>query len=278
MRSFIQFLLRNYAALIFILLELASFYFVFSYNKFQHTFFVNTANEVSGNVLNTYGNFQTYFTLDKVNDSLVAENAALRAQLNESRMLDTVNQYTAKDSLGKQLYTYIPAEVIGNSYTEPNNYITLNRGTNHGIQKNMGVITSEGIVGQVVNVSDNFSVVMSVLHSRFKTPVAIKNNNAQGRLVWEGKDPTSVNMIEVSEPGLLKEGDTIITTAVSTMFPANTIVGTLLSYGKDQGRNFYTLDLKLSTNFSSLKYVYVVNDLMRAERDSLQMEVLNADR
>jgi len=278
MRSFIQFLLRNYAALIFILLELVSFYFVFSYNKFQHTFFVNTANEVSGNVLNTYGNFQTYFTLDKVNDSLVAENAALRAQLRESLAIDTVNQYTAKDSLGRQLYTYIPAEVIGNSYTEPNNYITLNRGSSHGIQKNMGVISSNGIVGQVVNVSENFSVVMSVLHSRFKTPVAIKNNNAQGRLIWEGKDPTTVNMVEVSEPGLLKQGDTIITTPVSTMFPANTIVGTLESYGKEQGRNFYTLDLKLSTNFSALKYVYVVNDLMRTERDSLQMEVLNADR
>lgn len=278
MRSFIQFLIRNYAIIIFILLEAVSFYFVFTYNKFQHTYFVNTAGEMSGNVLDRYHNFKSYFSLDEVNDSLINENARLRAQLRESMMIDTTGVYSIKDSAGKQLYTYIPAEVISNSYTEPNNYITLNRGSNHGIQKNMGVISSNGIAGQVVEVSPNFSVVMSVLHSRFKASVAIKRNNTQGRLLWDMKDPSHIRMVEVSEQGFPAIGDTIFTTRSSMIYPPGIIVGTISDFGKEAGNNYYTLDIKLSTDFSALQYVYVVNDLMRTERDTLQTKVLNADR
>lgn len=278
MRSFIQFLIRNYAIIIFLLLETASFYFVFTYNKFQHTYFVNTAGELSGNVLDRYHNFKSYFSLDQVNDSLINENARLRAQLEESMIIDTSKFYIASDSAGKQLYTYIPAEVISNTYTEPNNYITLNRGSNHGIEKNMGVISSNGIAGQVVEVSSNFSVVMSVLHSRFKASVAIKRNNTQGRLLWNMKDPTRINMVEVSEQGFPSIGDTIFTTRSSMIYPPGIMVGTVADFGKEAGNNYYTLDIKLSTDFSSLKYVYVVNDLMRTERDSLQTKVINADR
>ncbi len=278
MRSFIQFILRYYAVILFILLQGISFYFVFTYNKFHHTFFVNTANDVSGNVLNTYGNFKTYFSLDKVNDSLISENARLRSMLGESYLIDTSHASIMRDSLGKQLYAYIPAEVISNSYTETNNYITLDRGSNQGILKNMGVISSNGIAGQVIKVSPNFSVVMSVLHSRFKASVAVKRNNTQGRLLWDVTDPSMVHMVEVSEQGFPTIGDTIVTTRASSIFPPGIMVGTIEKFGKEAGTNYYTLNIKLSTDFSSLKYVYVVNDLMRAEIDSLQNEVLNADR
>ncbi len=278
MRSFIQFIFRYYAVILFILLEGISFYFVFTYNQFHHTFFVNSANNVSGNVLNTYGNFKTYFSLDKVNDSLITENARLRSMLDESYLIDTSHASIMRDSLGRQIYAYIAAEVISNSYTEINNYITIDRGSNHGVEKNMGVISSSGIAGQVIKVSPNFSVVMSVLHSRFKASVAVNRNNTQGRLLWDINDPARVHMVEVSEQGFPKVGDTIVTTRSSEIFPPGIIVGMIESFGKEAGTNYYTLDIKLSTDFSSLQYVYVVEDKMRAEIDSLQNEVINADR
>ncbi|MFI5171892.1 MAG: rod shape-determining protein MreC [Chitinophagales bacterium] len=275
MRSFFLFIIRYYAIFLFLLLELISLYFVFTYNNFHRTYFINSANTITGNVLNTYGNFQTYFTLREVNDSLLNENALLRQQIVESVKLDTNALTGFKDSSGVQLYNYISAEVIGNSISEPNNYITLDRGSNSGIEVNWGVITSSGIVGKVVKVSPNFCVVMSVLNSQFKSPVAIKKNNAGGRILWEGKSPTHVSIIEVSEPGRLMQGDTIIST--STRYPPGTMIGTLQKYGKEPGSNYYKLDVKLSTNFNSLKYVYVVNELMKLERETLENEVINAD-
>ncbi len=277
MRSFFLFILRHYAVFMFLLLELISLYFVFTINNFHHTYFINSANKVTGNVLNTYGNFQTYFTLREVNDSLLNENAFLRAKIAESNKLDTSNVYIVKDSLNVQLYSYIPATVVGNSVAESNNFITLNKGSNHGIEENWGVFTSSGIVGKVVRVSPNYSVVMSVLHSQFRVPVAVKKTNAQGRILWEGKFPTHVSMIEVSEPGQLAKGDSITTGNNSVMFPPNIMVGILEDYGKEPGSNYYKLDVKLTTNFSSLKYVYVVHELMKAERETLENEVINAD-
>lgn len=275
MRSFFLFLIRHYVTFLFLLLELISFYLIFTFNSFHNTYFVNSANTLSGNVLNTYGNFQEYFSLREVNDSLMAENSLLREHLLLAEISDTARN-VAIDTLGNPLYSYITAEVIGNTYTEANNYITLNKGSEHGIAVNMGVITSNGIVGRVVKVSPNFSVVMSVLHSQFVSRVAVKRTNAQGRLKWDGRSPTHIDIIEVSEPGKLHKGDTITTTRVSPMFPPDIPVGTLIDYGKDPGSNYYTLDVKLSTNFSALRYVYVVNELMSAERNALEGQIEDA--
>ena len=282
MRSFFLFIIRHYTVFLFLLLEFISLYFVFTYNNYHRTFFINSANGVTGNVLNTYGNFQDYFALREVNDSLLIENSRLRAQLAESNKIDTSSVYSVKDSFGIQLYSYIPAEVIGNTITEPNNFITLNKGSNHGIKETMGVITSSGIVGRVVKVSPNYSVVMSVLHSQFRSRVAVKKNNATGRMMWEGKSPTHISIVEVSEPGQLQKGGSIVTVAGSISaklgsFPPNIMVGILEDFGKDQGSNYYRLDVKLSTNFNALKYVYVVNEIMREERETIENEVINAD-
>jgi rod shape-determining protein MreC len=94
--------------------------------------------------------------------------------------------------------------------------------------------------------------------------------------VWDGKVPTHVRVIEVSEPGQLLLGDTIITTPASPLYPPDILVGTLQEYGKDEGSNFYTLDVKLSTNFGNLRYVYVVNNILKAERDSLEIQTIDA--
>ena len=275
MRSFFLFIIRHYVVFLFMLLELIALYFVFTYNNFHNTYFINSANSATGNVLNTYGNFQEYFALRQVNDSLMKENAQIREQLLLSDLPDTSDVIVA-DTLGKPLYSYIPAEVIGNSFTEPNNYITLNKGSVDGIKENMAVITSSGIVGKVVKVSANFSVVMSALHSQFVSRVAVKKNNAQGRLTWTGKYATHINVIQVSEPWQIVKGDSVITTKISAMFPPNIMVGTIEDYGKDPGSNYYTLNVKLSTNFSALKFVYVVNEPMKAERDALENQVTDA--
>jgi rod shape-determining protein MreC len=275
MRSFFLFIIRHYAVFLFVLLELTALYFVFTYNNFHKTYFINSANSLTGNVLNTYGNFQEYFALRQVNDSLMKENAAIRQQLLFADSHDT-SAVTVKDTMGVPLYSYIPAEVVGNSFTEPNNYITLNKGSEDGIKENMGVITSSGIVGKVVKVSPNFSVVMSTLHSQFVSRVAVKKNNAQGRLTWTGKHATHIDIIQVSEPGQIVKGDTVITTKISPMFPPDIMVGTIESYGKNPGSNYYTLNVKLSTNFSALKFVYVVNELMQKEREELEKQGADA--
>ncbi|MFN3939663.1 MAG: rod shape-determining protein MreC, partial [Chitinophagales bacterium] len=148
-------------------------------------------------------------------------------------MADTTSEVKVNDSMGALLYSYIPAIVINNSYTEPNNYMTLNKGALHGIKKDMGVITANGIVGIVKSVSPNYSVVLSVLHGDYSTRVAVKRNNAQGRLQWVYGNPKMARVVDVSEPGMLYEGDTIVTTEFSMAYPPGHPVAILKSYGRE---------------------------------------------
>ncbi|HCK21804.1 MAG TPA: rod shape-determining protein MreC, partial [Bacteroidetes bacterium] len=134
-----------------------------------------------------------------------------------------------------------------------------------------GVITSSGIVGIVKEVSPDFSVIISVLHGSFHTRVAVQKNDEQGRLVWDGKDSRIVKIIDVSEPGKLEQGDSIVTTRFSMAFPDGYPVGVLESYGKETGSNFYTLKVRLSTDFSRLRYVYVVDYLLKDQQMELEL-------
>ncbi|MBK7107726.1 MAG: rod shape-determining protein MreC [Bacteroidetes bacterium] len=272
MRNFLQFLFRNHVLILFIILEVSSFWLIFSNNLYHNTYFINTANSVSGDVLNTYGNLTNYFYLKQVNDSLMLENISLREQLGLKTIQDSTQIISVNDSTGELLYSYIPALVINNSFTEPNNYITLNKGAKDGIKKDMGVITSNGVVGIVKSVSENYSVVLSVLHGDYSTRVAVKRNNAQGRLQWVYGNPKMASVVDVSEPGMLYEGDSIVTTEFSMVYPPDHLVGILKTFGREAGSVFYTLDVQLSTNFSTLKYVYVVNFLRKNERQQLETQ------
>lgn len=215
-----------------------------------------------------------YLALREINDSLQAENAFLRSQIQQSLQSDTSNIYTQKDTTGAVVYTYIPAEVISNSFTEVNNYITLNRGSKHGIEKDKGVITGNGICGKIIAVSENYSVAMSVLHSNFFTRAALKKNNVAGNLRWEIGDPTMITMVDVSEPGELGVGDTVLTASHSQLFPQGIMVGTLQNFGKEEGSNFYTLHIKLATQFNRLRTVYIVNYLRKDEQQQLEQQAI----
>lgn len=278
MRSFFQFLIRQHVFFIFLLLEIISLWIVFNNNAYQKTFAINSANRFTGNILNTYGDLTKYFYLREVNDSLLAENAMLKQMMMKEGEMDSSGRIQVADADGVILYSATPAMVVNNTYTMPNNYITINKGSNDGIEKDMGVITSNGLVGIVKEVSPHYAVIISVLHSNFHTRVAVKKNKEEGRLEWKYGDPEMVQVIDVSEPGKLNPGDTIVTTGYSLAFPANYPVGVLVDYGKESGSNFYTLNVRLTTKFSRLRYVYVVDYLRKDERNQLENNSTNANQ
>jgi rod shape-determining protein MreC len=178
MRNFLKFLLRYYAFFLFLALEVVCLILYFRSAEYPNASVVYSANRLAGNAYSRYASLVEYTRLDDRNDSLAAENARLREQLANARMIDSVHERCVDDSMYRQLYTYIPARVIKSSITARNNYLTLDRGSREGIRPDMGVITDDGIVGKVVAVSEHFSVVMSVLHSKFSSSAALRPTGA----------------------------------------------------------------------------------------------------
>ena len=221
--------------------------------------------------------FEEYVKLKETNKNVSQENALLRSLLPDAYYEEGVLKTTLSDTIKHQQYSYIVAKVVNNSMTRRNNYLTLDKGSLQGVKPEMGVVSSKGIVGIVKNVSSHYCTVMSVLHKDMRISAKFKNNNYFGSLAWEGTDPTSAVLKDIAKHVVFRTGDTIVTTSYSSVFPENILIGTVASAEINPGENFYKIRIKLSTNFSNLTYVYIVDNVFKSEQRKLEEETVKND-
>ncbi|HEX7410604.1 MAG TPA: rod shape-determining protein MreC [Bacteroidales bacterium] len=273
MRNLIAFVIRYHFFLLFLLLEAFAFVLIANSTYYQQASILNTSNLITGKVYGAFDNVTDYLSLRQTNYILSEENARLRKATSLSFLKADTNSFFVNDTINKLRYTYIAAKVINNSVNKRNNYIMLNKGRKQGIQKDMAVITSNGIVGTVVSVSDNFSWVMSVLNKRTKISGRIKKNNQMGTIIWEGKDFSVGTLSDIPAHVKIAKGDTIVTSGFSYIFPAGIFVGTIKDFRVEQGDHFYVIPFIFGVDFNSLDYVYVVKDLSKKEVMNLENTV-----
>ncbi|MDA7803920.1 rod shape-determining protein MreC [Crocinitomix sp.] len=156
-------------------------------------------------------NIDKHFSLSDANEALIQENARLRAQLPESFYRLQGDVFYVNDTIKKQQFQYIPATVIDAKYTKRNNYFTLNQGSSQGIEIGMGVISPEGVVGIVTDVSANYSIVMTVLSEKIRVNVKLKKNNEYWLLNWDGLDYDYGQISEVKRDIPIEVGDEVVT-------------------------------------------------------------------
>ena len=248
-----------------------------SYSKTHETFFGGWSNQVTGKINSHYNNWAYFFTLKETNAKLVAENVALRNQLAQDFVpIDTTIKEGSlvfrKDSLEKiRKFYYYPAKVVGNTFTLQKNYITIERGALQGIKKDMAAISPDGtIVGVVVEVNDSYSKIMSLLHRNSKVSAILKRDKVAGSIEWDGDDPNMLTLKNISKSAAPKIGDSVLTSPYSANFPAQLMIGRVVSVTKDPSSNFLTLSVKSATNFFNLEYVYLVENKRMGEQQSVE--------
>jgi rod shape-determining protein MreC len=269
MRNLLTFIYKNYFFFLFLLLEFSAVYLVVKYNYYHRAGFVNSSNAFVSSIYNTYDKTLVYFSLNEKNEVLAKENASLRSQLISSYVDYAVKTHHVTDSLYKKQYEYIEARVVNNSTNRRSNYLTLNRGKKQGIEKDMAVVSSSGIVGEVDQVSDNFCTVMSILHKDVTVNAEIKKDGNFGFMTWDGGDSRMATITGLPTHTKLAKGDTVVTSHIS-FFPANIMIGTIVSYGIKSGETSFTVSVRLCTEFNKLGYVYVVKDLFSKEQKKLE--------
>ena len=276
MRNIIVFIQRYFNFLFFLLVQVISLIFLFRFNKFHEAAFMNLSLESTGWVSSRYDNVESYFNLRQTNEELSAKNTELQNKLKENFFrIDTgsiiVNDKELNDTLEHyRQYVWRAAKVVNNSVTLQNNFITIHRGEKQGVKKDMGVISASGIVGSVINTTDNYAVVMSLLHRQSRVSARIKKTGDLGIVQWDGESPLFVKMINVPKSVVINPGDTIVTSQYSYLFPKGILVGTVAEIVNDKASNFYTLKLKPSTDFFKLEYVMVVENLQKEEQLKLE--------
>jgi len=279
MRNIFLFIGRFSNLFFFLLLQAVALTMLFRYNKFHEAAYMNVANEVTGKVFLRYNGIETYFSLKKQNDKLREQNASLLNLLKvdfsaPDSALQVITDTIRVDSIEQyRKFLFMPAKVIGNSVDAQNNYLTLHRGYNQGVEVNMAVVGPEGVIGKVINVSPNMSVVMSLLHRKNSVVALLKKGSGFGEVVWDGKDPRYVTLTKIPRTIKINKGDTVVTSPYSDIFPAGQTVGYVDEVVEEKSTSMYSLKVKTATNFYSVQHAYVVKNLQKAEMDSLLKKV-----
>lgn len=248
---------------------------LFRYNRFHEAIFMNVAGEITGKVSKQYNTIEYYFNLKKTNDLLVEENQRLHNLLKSDFLVPDTSTQVLLDSVRidslelHRRYLYYAAKVINNSVTSQTNYLTIARGTNQGLEKDMAVVSSGGVVGTIVNVSFNMATVMSLLHRQSRVSASLLNSGETGSVEWDGKDPQILTFRNIPKSVKVEKGDTVVTSQYSS-FPPGQPLGIVEGIENPDGSNFYLLKIRPATNFFNIQFVYAVKNLQKEEQDALE--------
>jgi rod shape-determining protein MreC len=278
MLNILKFIHKYHLFLLFGVLFTFSVWLSFQFNTYHHTFFIARANAVSASIHRFNLAIEHYLSLQQVNDSLAAQNAYLLSCAPFSLVTDSAGSTIVRDTQFTerftQIYTFTEARVVRNSVTGSNNILFIDRGSKAGVQPQMGVMNQQGVVGQVVSVSEHYAAVLSQLNRKYKTSAKLKSSGYFGNLVWDGTDPSIASLEEIPKHVSMKKGDTVVTSGFSELYPANLMIGTILSVKLYPDDNFAEINVKLAVDFRKLDYVYVIRNKRREEL--LQLDSLTS--
>ncbi len=272
-----QFLFRllrnNLFPVTFIILLGISLAQVLRFNLYQESFYFNSSKNILNSTARLQNSVGSYFKLSDENKALVAQNQQLLNKGFLNTLPNDTNVFVVKDSNGAKRYEYQVAHVIKSNTRLRNNFITIDKGSNNGIKKGMSVISPIGIVGLVFDVTENFSLVLPVLNSKFvTTPMIPEIGFREGSVTWNGLDPDLAQLNYVNKFENLKPGMKIYTSNYSIKFPPGVPIGTIKTVKKKATSSFYDINIKLAVDFKKIGYVYVVKDNFRAQLDTLQLQ------
>ena len=270
MQQIISFLYKNKLFILFFLLEVLAVLFTIQSQSFHKSKFVNSANFISGGIYDLVNNFKEFFLLKKENQRLSEENAYLRNLLAIENKDSVSTDVLVLDSLKyNQKYSYTGAKVINNNYRKNNNYLTIDRGSNSGVEPDLGVINSKGIVGITKSVSNNYATVLSILNVNSRINAKLLNSDYFGSLSWDNEDYNVVQLQDLPVQASIYVGDTIVTGGKSTIFPEGIPIGTIRDF-KTLNNRYEYINIGLFNDMSSIGYVQVIKNFDKLEIQNLE--------
>jgi rod shape-determining protein MreC len=276
MQAIFNFLYRFRATFLFCILQIICLLLIARFNNYQRAFIFNTSSFYVGKLNQWSNEASDYLHLKEVNQKLAEENARLNEQLSKERQNKYTNIELVNNTSIASKYRFETAKVVNKTTRKLRNFITIEKGSENGIEKDMGVISASGIVGRVIEVSAHYSVVSTILHNQSTTPVHVKlkslGDNYLSHIQWDGKDPNYTKLKDIPLSIPVAVGDTIRTTGYNAFFPADVMVGVVARINPQKTSTFHDIDVRLSTNFNTLGYVYVVKNKLQQEQLEIEKD------
>lgn len=294
MQNLLAFLTRYYHWLLFIVLEVVSGLLLFKGNTYRGSVWVSSANAVTGQVNAWRSSVEQFFSLTDRNLQLTLRNIELEEQLHAlqgqlalipdsmSAGLDAADSADVPvacsaatfiaDTVTTPLlsrYHHLPANIISSQLNRRDNLLTIDRGEADGLRPDMGVACGSGVVGVVYMTSRHYAIVIPLLNTHSRISCSIRGTNYFGYLSWRGGAANEAYMEDVPRHATVQAGQWVETSGFSAIFPPGLTVGRIIDVKNSADGLSYSLRLRLSTDFASLREVCVITDTTFYERSAL---------
>ena len=219
---------------------------------------------VNEKVKESFEFFINFSNVKKENEELSAKNAELENKLVEydrmkeenTRLREIFNYAQANAN-----YEYLGCNIIGYSGGNISNGYIIDKGLNHGVEKDMVVITSVGLVGKVTKASSNFSIVQTILNENIAVAAMVESTNETTGILQGINDNKNKNLTQLSNipmDSAIKEGDIILTSGLGSMYPKGIRIGEVTSVEVDNVGIMKKAVVKPYVDFNKLQELFVI--------------------
>lgn len=193
-------------------------------------------------------------SIDRI-DSIEAENIELRRQLETLKEELNIN-YTLSD------YEYLNATVVSRNVGYWHNKITINKGTYNGVEKDMVVISSKGLIGKVIKTSTFTSDVRLITTSDTSNKISVHisngDNNLYGLINSYDYNKNVLELEGISNTKDVNIGDYVYTSGLGGVFPTGILIGIVEEITTDSYDLAKIIKVKPSADFNDINYVSIL--------------------
>lgn len=265
-RSIVQ---RIFIAVVFILLEVAALLMLSHNNQLQRLWIARISHGFMARTWGTTQAISDYFSLKGQNDRLALENDSLQRIVRSYELAAKEADPASRPVMMDNGFNYIPATIIKSSSNTQHNYLIIDKGSEDGVVRNSGIITSNGVIGIVDAVSPHYSYAISFLNTELFISARLGESGAIGPLAWDGTGSDGAILKEIPLQFKFEPGDTVYTSGYSSIFPPDIPIGVA---GESKIINGATNEIKvrLFQNHKALKYVTVVGNTRAEEIEAIE--------
>ncbi len=205
--------------------------------------------------------------LRRLADSLMIENVRLKEIESENETLRRLLGFTQANPTHSYKAAEVKGRVIGRDPSNFLSYLTIDSGSQQGIEKGMPVVTERGLVGRITDVGSNWAKVMLIIDPSSSVNALIQISRATG--VVEGRVGGSLIMKYIPQEETVNVNDIVLTSGLGGNFPKKLIIGQVTAVHQRDIEMFQQADIRPTVDFNNLEIVLVITNFLPADFERL---------
>ncbi len=214
-------------------------------------------------VTDTWETVNELGALNRENDEMRQRISELTTKLAQLEQLKAENE-RLRELLGFKAATELelfPVEVIARNPGNNSATVTIDKGSNFGLTRNMPVITTEGLAGRLLRVEPFSAEVILLSDPRAGNSMSGVIERTRELVYIYGGGKKGTCLVKPSDLSVkLKIGDRILTSESSLYFPKNLVIGTIIEVQESADGYEQQAYLEPAADFTRLEYLYVVKE------------------